>query len=408
MAPSRMQRMIEQLSVITRNIDRFSYINLLTLAIACLVSLAACDRSSTTESPTPIQTVASPANVQVYPGFPAVTLTWDPVAGAQRYNLYAATQSGVGPTNWSLMPDGEALLGVTSPYQHMRHYKDATYYYVVTAEANGHESAPSAEASDPNQYIFDDFERLDQLMGGTAPTGQTWQAGGPGYLTYGIVDGRMVSAQNVYPRLSYPHHNFRFGASFSFDSSSNGSSSIVLISEGEPEGELENMVHLQIGKSGWGLLYRAANRITYTAAANETVFSYPFDLLVTQDYQLLVDVNGSIKGLNTDYTVTGVGNPAGGSVIFSTPMSGGEIVKIFEPGPFEPVAAGPLTLAADGTVYTAAMTIVNDTVTLDLPDGTVQHVQDSRIPNITGNSLIWQLTNGGCRNESVYATPVTN
>lgn len=385
-----------------------SCFHLLVFTIISPIIFTACGRSGTAETTSLVTNIAVPANLQANPGFPAVTVTWDPVIGAQRYNLYAASQSGVGPTNWSLMPDGEALLGVTSPYQFMRQYKDVTYYFVVTAEVNGHESASSAEASDPNQYIFDDFERPDQLLGGTAPTGQTWQASGPGYLSYGIVDGRMVSALNVYPRLPYPHHNFRFGASFSFDSSSDGGSSIVLIAEGQPEGELENMVHFQLGKSGWGLLYRVANLITYTAAPNETVFSYSFDSLVTQDYQLLVTVNGSIKGLNTDYTVTGVGDSAGGSIIFSAPMSGGEIVKIYEPGPFEPLSAGPLALAADGTVYKAAMTIVNDTVTLDLPDGTVQHVQDSRIPNITGNSLTWQLTNGGCRTESVYATPVTN
>lgn len=386
-----------------------TYLFCMLYTISLYVVLTACtSKNNTDQSSSAMPGISAPTNLQAQPGFPAVTLTWDPVVGAQQYNLYAATKSGVGPTNWSLMPDGEALLGVTSPYLHMRHYKDATYYYVVTAEASGQESAPSAEASDPNQYIFDDFERPDQLLGGTAPTGQTWQATGTGYLTYGIVEGRMVSSLNVYPYLSYPYHNFRFGASFSFDGSSDGGSSIVLIAEGEPEGELEDMVHFQLTKSGWGLLYRAASRITYTATANETVFFYPFDSLVTQAYQLLVGVNGSIKNLNIDYTVTGVGDPAGGSVIFSAPMSEGAIVEIYEPGPFEPISGGPLALAADGTVYKAAMSIVNDTVTIDLPDGTTEHFQDARIPNITGNSLIWQLTNGGVRNESVYATPVTN
>lgn len=383
-----------------------TYIFWLLCTVLAYVVLTGCgnENNSGTSSTTPV--LLAPTNLKAQAGFPSVTLTWDPVAGAQRYNLYVATQSGVGPTNWSVLPDGAVFRGVTSPYQHARIYKNATYYYVVTAEANGQESASSAEASDPNQYIFDDFERPNQVLGGTAPTGQTWQATGSGYLTYGIVDGRMVSTLNVYSYLPYPHHNFRFGTSFSFDSSADSGSSIVLIAEGVPEGRLENMVHLQIGKAGWGLLYRAATSVTYTAATNATSFFYPYDSLVTQDYQLVVSVNGSIKGLNTDYTVTGVGNPAGGSVIFSTPMSGGEIVEIYEPGPFEPIAGGTLVLATDGTVYQAAMTILNDTVTLNLPDGTVQSFQDSRIQNITGNFLVWQLTNGGVRNESVYATPV--
>lgn len=374
-----------------------------------LLILTACHRGQTAESQPPIPGIAAPTNLQTHAGFPAVTLTWDAVAGAQQYNLYVATQSGVGPTNWSLLQDGEALLGVTSPYQHKRLYKNATYYYVVTAEMNGHESAPSTETSDPNQYIFDDFERPNQLQGGTAPTGQTWSASGLGYLTYGIVDGRMVSTQNVYPLLPYPYHNFRFGTAFSFDSSSDDGSSIVLIADGGPDGwTLRNMVHFQLRKSGWGLIYRAAQRVAYTAATNDTTFSYPYNSLVTQATDLLVRLNSSTKTLNVDYTVTGVGSPAGGSVIFSAPMSGGEVIEIYAPGPFENILGGSYALAADGTVYNAAMTIVNDTVTLDLPDGTVQQAKDSRIQNITGNTLIWQLTNGGCRNESLYATPVTN
>lgn len=380
-------------------------------AISLCIELTACNNGNTAQSSSSSAIVAAPTNLQAHAGYPAVTLTWgaSASAGAESYNLYLATQAGVSSANWNQLTDGEVIHGANSPYSHTRVYKDVTYYYVVTAVKNGVESAPSSEASDPNTYIFDDFERPDQQLGGTTPTGQSWSAGGPGSLTYGIVSGRMVTVQNVYPRLPYPRHDFRFGSSFSFDSSSSNDSSIVLIADGGPQGgELRNMVHFQIRKNGWGLIYRADIRTTYTAAMGDTVFSYPFNSLVTQPADFIVRVNGVVKTLNTDYTVTGIGNAVGGTVIFNQPMSGGEAIEIGTPGPFENILGGSQVLAADGTIYSASMTIIGDTVILELPDGTVQKATDSRIQSITGNSLIWQLTDGGCRNESVYATSVSN
>jgi lysophospholipase L1-like esterase len=381
------------------------YFSTALVLLGCGGGSGSSSSSSSTTTTSNLQ-LQAPAGIEVHAGYPAVTLTWDAVDGAEKYNLYVATEPGISPANWSLLSDGEALLGVTSPYEHRRLYKDVTYYYVVTAEKDGIESASSSEVHDDNQYIFDDFERPDQVLAGTAPTGQAWAASGPGIYTYGIVGGRMVSSQNVYSWLPYVYHNFRFGADFSFINSS-GNSSCVLISSGDPDQPaLRNMVHLQLGKAGWGLIYRADIHNVFTAEPNQTVFDYTSS--ISNSYDLLVYVDGEKKLLDIDYVISGVGNPNGGTVTFNQPFMGGEIIQTYAPGLFENIMGDKYTLNADGTVYSASMTIMNNTVTVDLPDGTRKKAIDSRIQSITGKDLIWQLTGDGCRNEAVYATPVTN
>lgn len=63
----------------------------------------------------------------------------------------------------------------------------------------------------------------------------------------------------------------------------------------------------------------------YTASAAATTFAYLNKIYAESD--LLVTVDGVTKTLS-DYDVTGVGVAAGGSVVFGTPMVGGEAVVI--------------------------------------------------------------------------------
>lgn len=65
-------------------------------------------------------------------------------------------------------------------------------------------------------------------------------------------------------------------------------------------------------------------RNTSTAAAGATVFPYSFKIASSSDLEVTVD--GQIKALTTDYTLSGVGNDAGGNVTFVTPLVGGEVV----------------------------------------------------------------------------------
>jgi hypothetical protein len=70
-----------------------------------------------------------------------------------------------------------------------------------------------------------------------------------------------------------------------------------------------------------------APRRQYVAAAAQEDFDYPFPIF--EDEDLVVDVDGTTFALNTDYTVTGEGEDAGGTVSFGTPMTGGEVVTIY-------------------------------------------------------------------------------
>ena len=56
------------------------------------------------------------------------------------------------------------------------------------------------------------------------------------------------------------------------------------------------------------------NAISYTGNSILTTFAYTFRIFADTDLQ--VYVNGVLKTLTTDYTVTGAGNVGGGNVIF--------------------------------------------------------------------------------------------
>lgn len=61
-----------------------------------------------------------------------------------------------------------------------------------------------------------------------------------------------------------------------------------------------------------------------TAAPGATSFAYEFKVI--SKFDLLVQVNGVTKTVDSDYTVTGVGLDAGGDVNFTAPLVGGETV----------------------------------------------------------------------------------
>lgn len=68
-------------------------------------------------------------------------------------------------------------------------------------------------------------------------------------------------------------------------------------------------------------------RVQYTASAAQTEFDYPFPIFADAD--LVVDVDGITQALTTDYTVSGAGADAGGTITFLSAMTGGEIVTIY-------------------------------------------------------------------------------
>jgi hypothetical protein len=59
------------------------------------------------------------------------------------------------------------------------------------------------------------------------------------------------------------------------------------------------------------------NRVSYVGDGVSTAFSFPYLFLANAD--LVVYQNAVVKTINTHYTVSGAGNPAGGTVTFLTP-----------------------------------------------------------------------------------------
>lgn len=66
------------------------------------------------------------------------------------------------------------------------------------------------------------------------------------------------------------------------------------------------------------------SRNVSTAAPGATVFPYNFKIF--DKHELLVMVDGVIKAVDVDFTVTGAGQDGGGTITFLAPMAGGETV----------------------------------------------------------------------------------
>ena len=76
------------------------------------------------------------------------------------------------------------------------------------------------------------------------------------------------------------------------------------------------------------------NRRSYTGDGSTTVFAFPVFFLQAADVKVALRVNDveSTPVFNTDYTVSGAGNPSGGSVTFATaPVSGSTVVLFADP-----------------------------------------------------------------------------
>jgi hypothetical protein len=84
--------------------------------------------------------ISAPAAVVARGDLGEVTLTWEPVTGAQSYNVYWSLQPGVTvASNWQG--------GASSPFVHGQLATHTTYYYAVSATEGPNESALSGEVS---------------------------------------------------------------------------------------------------------------------------------------------------------------------------------------------------------------------------------------------------------------------
>ncbi|HSC66370.1 MAG TPA: CAP domain-containing protein [Cellvibrio sp.] len=91
--------------------------------------------------------LAAPQNVAVVPANGAVTLSWNPVAGAGSYNIYFASEPNIIPANIASFDDGTRVQNTNSPQLISSLRNDETYYFVVTAVSGSVESLASSEVS---------------------------------------------------------------------------------------------------------------------------------------------------------------------------------------------------------------------------------------------------------------------
>ena len=82
-----------------------------------------------------------PRGVKATGGINKVTLSWDPVPGADSYTIYWSRNPRVTKAN------GIRITKAKSPYQHVGLFISSTYYYVVTAVKSSEESAASSQAA---------------------------------------------------------------------------------------------------------------------------------------------------------------------------------------------------------------------------------------------------------------------
>lgn len=103
--------------------------------------------SMSSSSATSTGALTVPQNIAVIPANGAVTLSWNPVAGASSYIIYYASEPGILIANIASFDDGTQLQNVTSPRVINALRNDETYYFVVTAVSAGVESPASSEVS---------------------------------------------------------------------------------------------------------------------------------------------------------------------------------------------------------------------------------------------------------------------
>lgn len=68
-------------------------------------------------------------------------------------------------------------------------------------------------------------------------------------------------------------------------------------------------------------------RVQYVASGGQTVFPYPFPIF--DDGDLVVDVDGVVLVITTNYTVSGAGGDNGGSVTLTAGATAGQVVTIY-------------------------------------------------------------------------------
>ena len=153
------------------------------------------------------------------------------------------------------------------------------------------------------------------------------------------------------------------------------------------------------------------------ASVAQTTFSYGFKINTTAEIEWYVD--GVLQTYSTHYSLTGVGDDAGGTAVFVTPMTGGEIVwgrrvplllqsaDYTESGKF-PAASHELALDKL-TMQTLYLREVLDRCLRWLPSTNLGTVVNTQLPDPGTNSgKFLKLTAAGISAASISSDPIAD
>ena len=326
-------------------------------------------------------------------------LTWKTINSADSYRIYSKSSGLSGKDRFSLLMEIS-----DNSYTHTDLDGKATYSYYVTALVGDQESSPGniIELSPPPylEQIFDHFERADQLTGGTTPSGHIWKATGPGHLTYGINNNRLTTVSGVYPYIEINYRDIEISADFIFRENAKSGSSIVLIADGGPVGSLlRNMVHLQLSEDSWGLIYRHSRSEQLVSQEGQYIFTTEFS--TNRSFNIFVN-NRKIQP-DLDYIATrSIGN-ANYIITLVQPLKYNDVLTLVEEGDFINLDGGSYTLPKTTIPLHAELDIIDNTVSILLPDGDKKTYINDSFPHMTGNAVIWQLTSSDVEIESIKA-----
>ncbi len=110
--------------------------------------IGATEGSSSVEvDQTPLAPPGVPGGLTATPGDSNISLTWNPVSGAQSYNLYYKQGAGV------TMANGTRLSGITAPWDVTNLANGQLYSFILTAVNSVGESSPSLEVDQAPQGL---------------------------------------------------------------------------------------------------------------------------------------------------------------------------------------------------------------------------------------------------------------
>jgi len=183
-----------------------------------LFNLLACTESLPKKGPTTkAGDIPIPANFQAEPENSAVTLTWDEVDGFT-YTIYWTSDDNVKP----IESDKSPISGKSSPYKHEGRTNGITYHYVLTANKDGKESAPTATVSaTPSGEIVLNAPDKFEIVAGTRSLELSWNAvsDADGYKIFWttIENQSPLDSSNiplVTPNTKLVHDNLRSGLTY--------------------------------------------------------------------------------------------------------------------------------------------------------------------------------------------------